>query len=89
MHTAVFHAAVVWMAVLLAASAGLVIRSRSALSRILALDMLVLVLVALLVLAADESRLPYLMDAALALSLLSFVATVAAARYHAQGRLFS
>lgn len=89
MHTAVFHAAVVWMAVLLAASAGLVVRSRSVLSRILALDMLVLVLVALLVLAADESRLSYLMDAALALSLLSFVATVAAARYHVQGRLFS
>lgn len=89
MHTAVFHAGVVWMALLLGASAVLVVRARSVLSRILALDMLVLVLVALLVLFADEKRLSYFLDAALALALLSFVATVASARYHAQGRVVS
>ncbi len=89
MHTAVFNAAVVWMALLLAASAGLVVRARSVLARILALDMLVLVLVALLVLFADENRVGYYLDAALALAVLSFVATVAAARYESEGRLFS
>jgi multicomponent Na+:H+ antiporter subunit F len=89
MHTAVFYTAVVWMAALLAASAGLVVQAPSVLSRILALDMLVLVLVALLVLFADENRLAHFLDAALALSVLSFVATVAAARYHSEGRLFS
>ncbi len=88
MHTVVFHAAVVWMAFLLAASAGLVVRAPSVLSRILALDMLVLVLVALLVLFADENRTAYYLDAALALAVLSFVATVASARYHAEGRVF-
>lgn len=88
MHTAVFHAAAVWMVLLLGASAVLAGRARSLLSRVLALDMLVLVLVALLVLVADENRVSYYLDAALALAVLSFVATVAAARYETEGRVF-
>ncbi len=89
MHTVVFHVAVAWMALLFAASAGLVVRAPSVLSRVVALDMLVLVLVALLVLVAGDSELTYYLDAALALAVLSFVATVAATRYHEEGRLFS
>jgi multicomponent Na+:H+ antiporter subunit F len=66
-----------------------VIRAGSTPSRILALDMLVLVLIAILVILSLRQDAPYLMDAALVLALVSFVATLVAARYHAAGRLFS
>ncbi|GIU95377.1 MAG: hypothetical protein KatS3mg012_1834 [Gaiellaceae bacterium] len=89
MHTAVFTAAAVWMTVLLGASIVLVIRARSLGSRILSLDMAVLIVIGLLVLLSDVERVPYFLDAALVLALLSFVATVAAARYHeSEGELF-
>jgi multicomponent Na+:H+ antiporter subunit F len=88
MHTTVFYVAAVWMTVLLAVSVVLVLRARSPLSRLLALDMLTLILVALLVLLTDWKRVPYFLDAALALALLSFAATIAAARYVAERRLF-
>ncbi|HLF67701.1 MAG TPA: monovalent cation/H+ antiporter complex subunit F [Gaiellaceae bacterium] len=90
MHTIVFTAASVWMTVLLAISIVLVIRARSIPSRILSLDMAVLISVALLVLVSDVDRVPYFLDAALVLALLSFSATLAAARYHEEeGDLFS
>ena len=88
MHEAVFAAATVWMTVLLGVSVVYVIRARSAMVRILALDTLTLILIALLILFADANRAPYYLDAALALALLSFISTVAAARYHSEGRLF-
>ncbi len=88
MHEAVFYLAALWMTGLLVVSVVLVIRARSSLSRILALDMLILILVALLVLFSDANRVPYYLDAALVLALLSVVATIAAARYHSEGRLF-
>jgi len=88
MHVAVFYAATIWMTGLLAVSVVFVVRARSAMVRILALDVLTLILVALLILYADASRTPYFLDAALALALLSFVSTVAAARYHSEGKLF-
>jgi multicomponent Na+:H+ antiporter subunit F len=89
MHTVVFYAAALWMTALLAASIVLVIRAPSIPSRILTLDMLVLILVALLVLLSDTLRVGYFLDAALVLALLSFVATLAAARFHGEGDLFS
>jgi len=52
-----------------------------------ALDTLTLVLVALLVLYAASGRSPYLLDAALVLALLSFVGTLAAARYFGERRI--
>ena len=88
MHEVVFYAAFVWMTVLLVVSAAAVIRLRSTASRILALDMLTLILVALLVLYADAQRSPYYIDAALILSLLAFVATLALSGYHGERRLF-
>ena len=87
MHEAVFALAAVWMTGLLGISVVVVIRARSAMSRILALDMLTLILIAFLILYADANRAPFYLDAALALALLSFVATVAAARYHSEGRI--
>lgn len=89
MHTIVFEIAVLWMTALLGVSIVLVIQAPSILSRILALDMVVLILVALLVLLSDVLRVAYFLDAALALALLSLVATLAAARYHADGDPFS
>lgn len=89
MHTIVFYVAALWMTGLLGASIVLVIRARSVLSRILALDMLILILVALLALFSDAQGVSYYLDAALVLALLSFIAMLAAVRYHAEGKLFS
>ena len=88
MHETVFYLAAVWMTVLLGVSVVFVVRARSAMVRILGLDVLTLILVAFLILYADASRTPYFLDAALALALFSFVATLAAARYHSERRLF-
>jgi multicomponent Na+:H+ antiporter subunit F len=88
MHQVVFYAAFVWMTVLLVVTAAAVIRLRSTASRILALDMLTLILVALLVLYADANRTSYYLDAALVLSLLAFVATLVLSRYHGERRIF-
>ncbi|MBD0329850.1 MAG: MrpF/PhaF family protein [Thermoleophilia bacterium] len=82
MHELVFYGAALWMTVLLVVSVGVVVRAGSALSRILALDMLILILVALLVLFAAATRTPYYLDAAVVLSLLAVVTTLAAVRYH-------
>ena len=88
MHEIVFYLAFAWMTVLLVTSAAAVIRPRSTASRILALDTLTLILVALLVLYAAVNRSPYYMDAALVLSLLAFVSTLILARYHGERRIF-
>ena len=88
MHVEVFYLAGVWMTGLLGIGVVLVIRARSALRRILALDVLTLILIALLILYADASQTAYYLDAALALALLSFIATLAAVRYNSDGRLF-
>ena len=89
MHQAVFYGAALWMTVLLALSVISVIRARSSLTRILALDMTILILIALLVLFSVSRGVPYYLDAALMLALLSVIATIAAARYHSEGKLFS
>jgi multicomponent Na+:H+ antiporter subunit F len=88
LHEIVFYLAFVWMTVLLVVSAAAVIWLRSTAGRILALDLLTLILVALLVLYADSERSSYYMDAALVLSLLAFLATLALTRYHGERRIF-
>src|ERR687894_980116 len=70
LHEIVFYLAFVWMTILLVVSAAAVVRLRSTARRILALDMLTLILVALLVLYSESERSQYYMDAALVLSLL-------------------
>ncbi len=89
MQELLFYAAVLWMSVLLVAGVFSVLRAGSAPSRILALDMLVLVVVALLALFSSSQRASYFLDAGLILAMLSFVSTLAASRYHGEGRLFS
>ena len=88
MHETVFYFAFAWMTVLLVVSAAAVIRLRSTAGRVLALDMLTLILVALLVLYSVANRSSYYMDAAVVLSLLAFVATLILARYHGERRVF-
>jgi multisubunit Na+/H+ antiporter MnhF subunit len=88
LHEIVFNFAFAWMTVLLVVSAAAVIRPRSTASRIMALDTLTLILVALLVLYTAANRSSYYMDAALVLSLLAFVGTLVLARYHGERRIF-
>ncbi len=88
MHEIVFYLAFAWMTVLLVVSAAAVIRLRSTVGRVLALDMLTLILVALLVLYSVANRSSYYMDAAVVLSLLAFVATLVLARYHGERKVF-
>ncbi|MBA2441727.1 MAG: pH regulation protein F [Rubrobacter sp.] len=87
MHDLVFFFAMAWTTILLVASATAVVRLRSTTARILALDALTLVLVALLVLYAVANRSSYYMDAALVLALLAFVATLVSARYHGERKI--
>lgn len=88
MHEIIFYLAFVWMTGLFVASVAAVIRLPTTAGRILALDTLTLILVALLVLYADALRSPYYLDAALILALLAFIGTVAAARYHGERKIF-
>ncbi len=88
MHEIVFYLAFVWMTILLVVSVAAVIRLSTTAGRILALDTLTLILVALLVLYSDAFRSSYYLDAALILSLLAFLGTVAAARYHGERKIF-
>lgn len=88
MHDIVLYFAFVWMTVLLAASVAAVIWLPTTGGRILALDTLTLILVALLVLYGDSIRSPFFLDAALILALLAFLGTIAAARYYGERRIF-
>jgi multicomponent Na+:H+ antiporter subunit F len=80
-HDAVFYAGVLWMTILLGVSVVLVVRARSTFSRIVALDMVILILAGLLALLASAQGVSYYLDAALVLALISGVSTIAAARY--------
>lgn len=88
MHAPTSNLAFFRMTSLLAAIVVTVARIRSMVDRILALDTLTLVLVALLVLCADANRFPYYLDAALVLALLAFVSDPAATRYYGERKVF-
>jgi multicomponent Na+:H+ antiporter subunit F len=88
LHELVFYAATVWMTVLLSVGVVAVIGISSTSGRILALDMLTLILVALLVLYGQAQRTHYFLDVALILALLAFVGTLAAARYYGERKIF-
>jgi multicomponent Na+:H+ antiporter subunit F len=88
-HDLVFYAGALWMTILLAASVVLVVRARSTFSRIVALDMVILILAGVLALLAAVQQVAYYLDAALVLALISGVSTVATARYAAGERPLS
>jgi multicomponent Na+:H+ antiporter subunit F len=87
-HDLVFFAGIAWLTVLLGVAVVSIARARTTAERLVALDTGVLVLIGLLGLVAAEDRRSYALDAALALALLSFVATLAAARYLGDRRPF-
>jgi multicomponent Na+:H+ antiporter subunit F len=77
-----------WATVLVVVGGVVLLRSRDALQRVLALDVLVAIVIALLTVLSYDRNVSYYIDAALALALLSFVATLVAARHVVRGRPF-
>ena len=77
-----------WATVLLVGGGVLLLRADDALHRILALDVLVAIVIALLTILSYLRDVSYYIDAALALALLSFTATLVAARHVIRGRPF-
>ena len=88
MPQAVLAVAFAWATLLLFGGGLLLLRSRDALQRILALDLLVSIVVAQLTILSYLRDVSYYVDAALALALLSFTATLVAARYLIRGGPF-
>jgi multisubunit Na+/H+ antiporter MnhF subunit len=88
MHDTVYYMAMVWMTGLLCICIGMVIRTRSAVVRVLAFDALTLVIIALLILYSTTTESSYYLDAALMLALVSFVSTIVAARYISERKVF-
>lgn len=75
-----------WATLLLFGGGILLLRSQDSLHRILALDVLVSIVVALLTILSYLRDVSYYVDAALTLALLSFAATLVAARYLLRGQ---
>lgn len=88
MHPILFYLSVCWLGLLLGAIIIQVVGAKTPMGRILAFDTLSLILVSLLALFALFRGSVYYLDAALVLALLSFMGTLAAARYHSQGSFF-
>ncbi|WP_308259431.1 monovalent cation/H+ antiporter complex subunit F [Pseudonocardia sp. H11422] len=80
--------ALIWVTLLLVAGGLMLVRARDVLQRVVALDLLAVLVMALLALLSYLQGQAYYLDAAVALALLSFVATVAAARYLGSGGPF-
>ena len=78
--------AAAWATVLLVAGGVLLLRAQDALQRILALDVLVAIVIALLTTVSYARDVSYYIDAALALALLSFGATLVATRHVLRAR---
>jgi multicomponent Na+:H+ antiporter subunit F len=74
-------AAFTWAALLLLAGGVLLLRASDSLQRLLALDVLGSIVIILLAALSVLRGVSYSIDAALAIALLSFLATLVAARY--------
>jgi multicomponent Na+:H+ antiporter subunit F len=77
-----------WATLLLVGGGALLLRTTDPLLRVLALDVLVAIVVALLTILSYVRDVSYYIDAALALALLSFTSTLVAARFVVRGRPF-
>ena len=84
----VFYVAMIWLVGLFCVCVVMVARAKSGLVRVLSLDTLSLVLVALLIVYSRTTGTSFYLDAALILALLSFISVIATARYHSERRLF-
>ena len=80
--------ALIWVTLLLVAGGLVLLRARDAVQRLVAMDLLAVLVIALLALLSYLLDQPYYFDAAVALALLSLVSTVAAARYLSSGGPF-
>ena len=81
MPQAFLAAMLAWATLLLFGGGLLLLRSRDSLHRILALDVLVSIVIALLTILSYLRDVSYYVDGALALGLLSFVSTLVAVRH--------
>lgn len=88
MRTLLLVPALIWLTLLLVAGGLVLLRARDVLQRIIALDLLAVLVIGVLALLSYLRGERYYFDAAVALALLSFVATVAAARYLESGGPF-
>lgn len=88
MHDIVFYIALLWLVILFSVLVIITARAKSGLVRVLTLDTLTLVTVALLVIYSVTTDTSYYLDGALVLALISFISVIAAARYHSERRLF-
>ena len=86
MPEAVAAVGLAWATLLLLAGGVVLLRSRDTLHRVLALDVLVSIVVALLTILSYLRDVSYYVDGALALGLLSFVSTLVAVRHVLPGR---
>ena len=77
-----------WAALLLLGGGLLLLRAPDTLHRVLALDVVGSIVIALLAALSYVRDVSYYIDAALALALLSFTATLVAARYVRRGGPF-
>ncbi len=87
-HDVVFHAGSIALTVLAGCCIAMLVRASGVLVRVLLLDLLTSVIIGLLLLAAAAQGVPYLIDVALALAVLSFLGSLAAARFYGRGSLF-
>lgn len=87
-YTVLLVVGLVWDTLLIVAGGLVLLRARDVVQRVVALDLLAVLVVSLLALLCYLHHQPYYLDAAVALALLSFVATVAAARYLGSGGPF-
>ncbi|MGW5053762.1 monovalent cation/H+ antiporter complex subunit F [Actinokineospora sp. NPDC004072] len=81
MPTWVIIPALFWVTLLLVAGGLVLVRARGVIQRIVALDLLATIVISLLALLCYLRGEAYYFDAAVALALLSFVATLAAIRF--------
>lgn len=81
----VMSAAFVWATLLLVAGGLLLLRAPNALHRLLVLDVLGTIVVIMLSTLSYLNGVSYYVDAAIALALLSFTATLIASRYVTRG----
>lgn len=84
----VFDIAAGWATLLLVAGGLLLLRTPGALQRVLALDVLAVIVIALLAALSYARNVSYYIDAGLGLALLALASTLVAARYVTRGGPF-
>lgn len=87
-HSLLAQIAAVWLIALVVLCGALFVRVRIGAVWVLLIDLVTMLVVAVLVLLAGAEEAGYYVDVALAVALLSFVGTLAAARFLGRGRLF-